>query len=255
MSRDIYELIHKNRGGLFMTGGGFAGGFLMFLCGCPLREWGSFFFRGLLKIKPGPAAVYINLFNLAGVAGLLLWQRGLLLARPLELLEMFLAAVLASFAGARLLTAAGLKAVRWGICLWILALLTGILGCCLHFELPWPAVCAAGGFAAGLAGIPAAAVLPVAAASSGDFYCYVCVCACMTLLAALLRLARERAAVDKRIIFYFAAGMLLGFGAICGLARVKCGIPTAALCFGALFIWLKIRETALLAHREKQHEK
>ena len=238
-----------------MTGGGFVSGFLMFLCGCPLREWGSFFFRGLLKIKPGPAAVYINLFNLAGVLGLLVWQRGVLLARPLELAEMFLAAVLASFAGARFLTAAGLKAVRWGICLWILALLTGILGCCLHFELPRIAVCIGGGFAAGLAGIPAAAVLPAAAASSGCFYDYVCVCAFMTLLASLLRLAREKAAVDKRIIFYFAAGMLLGFGAVYSLLRLQYGVPAAALCFGAVFVWLKIRETALLAQREKHHEK
>ncbi|MBQ9358043.1 MAG: hypothetical protein IJT95_00675, partial [Abditibacteriota bacterium] len=240
MTRDVNSLIHKNRGRLFMAAGGFVSGFLMFLCACPLREWGSFFFRGLLKIKPGPAAVYINLFNLAGSLGLLVWKRDILLSRPLLLGGMFLLAVAASAAGARLSMAGGLKAVRCGILLWALAFVCGAAGCFLHFPLPWPAVCAAGGLAAGLAGLPAAAVLPLAAVGSGDFYDYVCACAFFTLLASLLRLPREKAAVDKRIIIYFAAGMLLGFGAVFGLLTAKYGLAVSVLCFGAVFIWLKL---------------
>ena len=49
--------------------------------------------------------------------------------------------------------------------------------------------------------------------------------------------------------------MLLGFGAVFGLLTAKYGLAVSVLCFGAVFIWLKLRETRLLAQREKHNEK
>ncbi len=257
MARDINRIVRKNRSGIFMLCGGFVAGFLMALCARPVKEWGVLFFGSFLRLEAKAVAAYVNLFNFLGVSAVLVWQRELLVSKWLWLGQMFFVVLASAIAGVNLARAFRLKAMKAGIALWILIWLAGICAAFAHYPFPAWAVCALSGLCAGLTGSPAAAALPLFAGFSAELPLYICLCAVAGFPSSLVHILKERnyKSLDKRIILYFAPGMLAGFGCILALWSVRYAVPAILFLASGIFIYIKIKEAGLIGSREKRYEK